>query len=128
MKHTKRILLLTAAAVACGSVASAQPATHTPKVVRLLTVGNSFSGNATRYLHEIAVAAGDKLILGHADLGGCSMERHWKLVEAAEADPKAEAGRPYTVTVGAAKVQQSLKEILASQKWDVGHDPAGQRS
>lgn len=99
----------------CAWAQSAQP----KKTVKLLTVGNSFSGNATHYLADIAAAAGDKLVLVRADLPGCPMERHWKAVEAAEADSKAEAGRPYSVSLDGGKTENySLEEILVSEKWD----------
>lgn len=109
----KCILSLVALVAACCACANA--AKREVKTVRLLTVGNSFSGNATSYLDELAAAAGHKLVLGRADLGGCSLERHWKAVEA---DPKSDAGRPYTVRVGEANRQRSLEGILASEKWD----------
>lgn len=79
------------------------------KTVRLLTVGNSFSGNATHYLGDLAKAAGDTLILRAASIGGSSFEVHWKKVEAYEKDPADKAGR-YT--------SKSLKEELTSQPWD----------
>lgn len=87
--------------------------------IKLLTIGNSFSGNATRYLCQIAQAAGDEVVLMRADLPGCSMERHWKAVEAAEIDPNSTAGRPYSVTIDGKRGLRSLKEILVSEKWDV---------
>ncbi len=114
-----RQFLLVVAVLLCCSCGWAESDQHQGKTVRLLTVGNSFSGNATRYLADIAAAAGDRLIFVRADLPGCPMERHWKAVEAAEADPKSEAGRPYNVSLDGEKAQHhSLKEILSSQKWD----------
>ncbi len=107
----KSILFLTAL-IACSAQCGAT-------TVRLLTIGNSFSGNATRYLRQLAEAAGDELILTRADLPGCPMGRHWKAVEAAEADPNSAAGRPYSVTIDGKKGLHSLKEILVSDKWDV---------
>lgn len=89
------------------------------KTIRLLTIGNSFSGNATRYICQLAQAAGHEVVLGRADLPGCPMERHWKAVEAAEADPNSAAGKPYLVTIDGKKGMYSLREILTSDKWDV---------
>jgi hypothetical protein len=94
------------------------------RTIRLLTVGNSFSLNATRYLVELSKAAGYDLILGHADIGGCSLARHWGFVEAAQ--------KPYTVNADGLQVQRSLDEILQSDRWDIvtiqqysaiSHDP-----
>jgi len=84
-----------------------------------VTIGNSFSGNATRYLCQIAKAAGDEVVLARADLPGCPMDRHWKCVEAAEASPSAAEGRPYTMLVDGRSKHVSLKDMLTSDKWDV---------
>lgn len=54
----------------------------TPKHVKLLAIGNSFSGNTTRYLPQIVEAAGDKLTFKHIMIGGCPLEKHWKNAEA----------------------------------------------
>ncbi|MCD2424282.1 DUF4886 domain-containing protein [Niabella pedocola] len=79
------------------------------KTVRLFLIGNSFSQNATRYLPQLAKEGGFALSIGRAELGGCSLQRHWELVEAAEAgDPK---GKAYN--------GKSLKELLGSGTWDV---------
>ncbi len=81
-----------------------------PKTVRIFTVGNSFSGNATRHLGSLAKVAGDTLILRSASVGGASLELHWKKVEAFEKNPDDLNGR-----YGNGK---SLKEELASEPWD----------
>lgn len=81
-----------------------------PKTVRLFTVGNSFSQNATKYLADIAAAAGDKLIQGRAVIGGSSPEVHWGKVEKNEKDPQDPAGLYST--------KQGLKSMLAADKWD----------
>ncbi|MCF3110577.1 DUF4886 domain-containing protein [Niabella sp. CC-SYL272] len=79
------------------------------KSIRLFLIGNSFSQNATRYLPQLASDGGFTLSIGRAELGGCSLQRHWQLVEAAEAgDPK---GKAYN--------GKSLKELLGSGTWDV---------
>lgn len=77
--------------------------------VKLLTIGNSFSNDATAVLPQI-VKAGDKtLLLGKASLGGCSFERHARHLKEAEAgDPK-----------GKAYGGRSLPEILAAEPWDI---------
>lgn len=80
------------------------------KTVRLLTVGNSFSHNATHYLGDLAKAGGDTLILREDNVGGASMELHWSKVQAFEANPADKLGR---YTGG-----KSLKEDLTSASWD----------
>ena len=92
-----------------------QPTTRPGRTIRLLTVGNSFAGNSTRHLRELAAAAGDELILGSANPGGCSLERHWKAVAAYEANPADPAGLLYRDKDG---VKVSLYDLLTRQPWD----------
>lgn len=80
------------------------------KTIRLLTVGNSFSQNATRHLGALAKAGGDTLILRGADVGGATMELHWNKARTFEQDPANKAGRYAN--------GRSLKEELLAEKWD----------
>lgn len=80
-----------------------------PKTVKLLTIGNSFSGNATRYLPDIAKAGGHTLVHTSMSVGGASMEVHWKKIEAGEKDPKDPAGLYGTKLLG---------PTLAGTDWD----------
>jgi hypothetical protein len=80
------------------------------KTVRLLTVGNSFSHNATHCLGDIAKAAGNTLVLREVNIGGSSFDVHWKKVEQIESDPNDARG------LYASK--KSLKQELAAGKWD----------
>lgn len=118
--HYLKLLILIAITMGfgCSTWAQSTKPAHKEKTIRLLTVGNSFSGNAVTYLNDLVAAAGHKLVLGRADLPGCWLELHWRHVEAAEADPTSKEGRPYPVSVGKSNVQRSLKEILESKKWD----------
>ena len=81
-----------------------------PKTVRLLTVGNSFSHNATHYLGDIAKANGDILILREDNIGGSSFDIHLKKIEVFEKDPASKLGK-YTMN-------RSLKDDLTLEKWD----------
>jgi hypothetical protein len=89
------------------------PAQNNPKgkTVRLLTVGNSFSQNATKYLDKIAEADGNTLIHHRCVIGGSGPEQHLAKAAANEKDPNDKAG-----LYGTGK---SLKEELAAEKWDV---------
>ena len=81
------------------------------KTLRVFIIGNSFSGNATAYLPDIAKEKGKELIIGRAELGGCSLQRHWEYVEAAEANPKDSLGKPYK--------GKSLRMLLSEGTWDI---------
>ncbi|MBQ8725955.1 MAG: DUF4886 domain-containing protein [Clostridia bacterium] len=44
--------------------------------MKILSIGNSFSCDAQRYLHEIAKARGDDMQTVNLDIGGCSLQTH----------------------------------------------------
>lgn len=81
-----------------------------PKTIRLLTVGNSFSHNATHYLGDIAKANGDTLILREDNIGGSSFDIHLKKLEVWQKDPKSKLGQ-YSEGKG-------LQDDLTEKKWD----------
>ena len=76
------------------------------KTVKLLTVGNSFSRNATRYLNDLVVAAGHKLVHRPIVVGGALFTTHWEKVERFEKDPSDPKGNYGP--------KQSLQELLES--------------
>jgi hypothetical protein len=94
--------------------AAEPPSTVTPskpaKTVRLVTVGNSFSANATKYLKAVVQAAGNELVHAPIVVGGASLELHWGRAELHEKDPQNPKG-VYTDGRG-------LKEVLQSDRWD----------
>lgn len=97
------------ALIACGLMAIHASAEEA-KTVRLLTVGNSFSHNATHYLGDLAKASGDTLILREDNIGGASFDIHWTKVQVFEKDPASKLGQ---YTGG-----KSLKDDLTGGKWD----------
>ncbi|SIN66458.1 DUF4886 domain-containing protein [Chitinophaga niabensis] len=81
------------------------------KKYRLFIIGNSFSQNAATFLPQLTREGGIELETGRAELGGCSMERHWKLVETAEKDTSDPAGKAYG--------GKSLRQLLSDGTWDI---------
>ncbi|VTU02815.1 signal peptide protein : Uncharacterized protein OS=Chthoniobacter flavus Ellin428 GN=CfE428DRAFT_5127 PE=4 SV=1 [Gemmataceae bacterium] len=81
------------------------------KTIKLLTVGNSFSQNATKYLDKIVEADGNVLIHHRCVIGGSGPDQHLAKVAAHEKDLKDKAG-----LYGTGK---SLAEELVAEKWDV---------
>ena len=79
--------------------------------LRLFLIGNSFSQNATRYLPQMAAEGGYPLLIQRAELGGCSLQRHWDHAAAAEADSLDPKGKPYK--------GKSLKMLLSEGTWDI---------
>lgn len=80
------------------------------RTVRLLTIGNSFSANATHYLGDLAKAGGHTLVHRPLVIGGSSFQVHAEKAKLHEAKPEDKAGL-YTGGKG-------LKENLAADKWD----------
>jgi hypothetical protein len=42
----------------------------------LFLIGNSFSQNAAKYLPQLAQEGNHPLIIGRAEIGGCSLQKH----------------------------------------------------
>lgn len=96
-------------ALAPGAVGQSPP--DGPRTVRLLTVGNSFSRDATRYLDEVAKSRGDVLIHHQAAIPGGTLQQHCEKAEAHDADPEDPNGL-YPGT------RRSLTWELAAEPWD----------
>ncbi|WP_316814138.1 DUF4886 domain-containing protein [Pedobacter heparinus] len=79
------------------------------KTLRVLMIGNSFSQNASRYLPQMAEEVKVNLVLGRAEMGGCSLKRHWDSVLVNDIDTN--RGKAYK--------GKSLRQLLSSQKWDI---------
>lgn len=107
IKNAKLILLATALML-LSNISFGQTKSDT---LRIFLIGNSFSQNASAYLPQITKEKGKHLIIGRAELGGHSLEQHWKYVEAAEANPEDPAGKPYK--------GKSLRTLLSEGKWDI---------
>lgn len=85
-------------------------------MIKILTIGNSFADNATVYLEKMAADSGVELVLGKANLGGCSLEKHWNLVEQCDL---LEDVKPYDFYVtGKGTYRATLREALVSEEWD----------
>jgi hypothetical protein len=85
-------------------------------VISVLTIGNSFADNATRYLEDFVASAQVGLIVGKANLGGCSLEKHWNLVEQCDLLPFV---RPYELRMTGRQPQPvTLREALTAHPWD----------
>ena len=46
--------------------------------MNILAIGNSFSRDATAYLHQLLTASGMENTVVNLYIGGCSLERHWQ--------------------------------------------------
>ncbi len=80
--------------------------------MKILAIGNSFSQDATAYLHAIASADGYALEVTNLYIGGCSLERHANNIENDAADYLLEQNGESTGRM------VSIKDTLISDKWD----------
>ena len=81
--------------------------------MNVLAIGNSFSEDATRYLHSIARADGENIQIVSLYIGGCSLERHYRNMLSGE--------DVYELQYNGQKTGffVSLEEALLNRKWDV---------
>ncbi len=80
--------------------------------MNILTIGNSFSDDATRYLHQIARKDGVNLQITNVSIGGCPLSAHYKTVYGENKRHRLVYNGFYT------SVFVSLQEILAGCDWD----------
>lgn len=81
--------------------------------MRILTIGNSFSQDATRYLSQIARADGVSLDVVNVCIGGCSLERHYRNMLGNKKDYMLELNGTFSGFF------VTLEEALLSREWDV---------
>ena len=81
--------------------------------MNVLAIGNSFSEDATRYLHQIARADGENIQVVSLYIGGCSLERHYRNMLS--------DGRAYELQYNGQRTgfPVSLSEALLNREWDV---------
>lgn len=79
----------------------------------ILSIGNSFSQDAQRYLHRIAAADGVELTTYNLYIGGCPLSKHFRNMLSEQ--------RAYTLEMNgtSTKFHVSLKEALLNREWDI---------
>jgi hypothetical protein len=100
-----------------GTTATTAPVTPDPekKTIKILSIGNSFSDDATQWLGSILLDMGYDIYLGNLYIGGCSIDTHWANAQSGE---KAYDYR--TCQWGTWKsTKQSLEYGIKAQEWDI---------
>ena len=82
-------------------------------MMNILAIGNSFSQDATTYLHQLAKADGEDITVINLYIGGCSLERHYKNIIADAPEYDLQFNGVST------KVKVSIRQVLISRKWDI---------
>lgn len=81
--------------------------------MNVLSIGNSFSMDAQRYIHRIARADGFALTTVNLYIGGCALSRHHRNMLSGE--------RAYELEINGERSGffVSLKEALLNREWDI---------
>ncbi len=82
--------------------------------IQVLSIGNSFSQDAQRYLHELAKSEGVDLQTVNLYIGGCSLEKHFRNLKGDR--------REYTLEVNGQTAEgfmTGIREALTARNWDV---------
>ena len=81
--------------------------------MNILAIGNSFSEDATRYIHGIAKADGVQLSVVNLYIGGCTLDRHYRNMMSDDRSYELQYnGYPTGFKV-------SLREALLNREWDI---------
>lgn len=81
--------------------------------MNVLCIGNSFSVDATRYLHRIARSQGEKITTVNLYIGGCDLETHYRMMLS-----KKKAYRLF-INGEDSGFDVSMEEALFNRRWDV---------
>ena len=81
--------------------------------MNILSIGNSFSTDAQRYLHRIAKADGIEINTFNLFIGGCSLSHHYRNMLSGE--------RTYDLEINGESTgfRVSLEEALLNRDWDI---------
>ena len=81
--------------------------------MKILSIGNSFSQDAHKWLHKLGKANGIEFETTNLYIGGCSLETHWKNAEGNNAYYSLELnGNAGTRSI-------SIEEALNLERWDI---------
>ena len=81
-------------------------------MIKILSIGNSFSNNAHTYLHAIAESAGVEIKNANLYIGGCSLERHVSNIRTNA------AAYGYYINGASTGRRATVMEGLLEEKWD----------
>ncbi|MCM1027044.1 MAG: DUF4886 domain-containing protein [Roseburia sp.] len=81
-------------------------------MISILAIGNSFSQDATHFLHQLAEADHVETRVVNLYIGGCSLERHWYNISTDGAEYL------YELNGRSQERHVSVGEALAEGKWD----------
>lgn len=80
---------------------------------KILAIGNSFSEDATRYVHQIAESAGEECLVVNLYIGGCPLWYHADNIVTNKQEYRYERNGEIT------ERRVSISEAMAEEDWDV---------
>lgn len=80
--------------------------------MKILSIGNSFSEDAQRYLHQIAKSCDDDIYCANLYIGGCSLETHYNNIKENKSDYDYQINGEHT------DEKISIKDALLRENWD----------
>ena len=80
---------------------------------KILAIGNSFSEDATRYIHQIAESAGEECLVVNLYIGGCPLWYHADNIVTNKQEYRYERNGEITTRL------VSIAEAMAEEDWDV---------
>ena len=80
---------------------------------KILAIGNSFSEDATRYIHQIAESAGEECLVVNLYIGGCPLWYHADNIVTNKQEYRYERNGEITTRL------VSISEAMAEEDWDV---------
>ena len=83
------------------------------KHIKVLAIGNSFSVDATTYLHQFSLCGKTEITVGNLHFGGCSFSQHWSFYQAGQALYE------YYKNGVLIKYGFSLVDALKDEDWDI---------
>lgn len=92
------------------------------KPLKVLMIGNSFSGSVMRETPKLAKSAGLALDIVQCGIGGCPFDRHWANVEKSGARNFKPYGISESLASGSDRKfprKANVTDMLAAEKWDI---------
>ena len=80
--------------------------------MKILAIGNSFSEDACRYLHQIAAADGQNVKVVNLYIGGCSLKTHYYNIL------ENNAAYDFQFNGESTRLKVNIKQVLMSDDWD----------
>lgn len=101
--------------ICAASVIAAVSASAQNDTLRVLAIGNSFSVDGVEFLKDIAAAQGKAIVVGNAQIGGCSLDRH---LREAKSDNPVYSFSLDRGTEREVRKEATLRSCLEREPWD----------